>query len=279
MASLHRSFQLVIADHDGTLVNDERQLLSETKETLERLHAQGYLFGLASGRTVADARTFPAKWGLDFDFDVIIGLGGGEVWDGIHQQLYKGKQLEAAAVKEIVELLAPFDLSISIIYPDGRHLVSKLDTFTKESMYRNPNDHYVFVKDLSELWQAAAPKVLCRIEAARMPQLEAYVNAHPSPHYWGFKTRPNIFEFMDPGNTKSNGLKKICQLLKIPLDAVIAFGDTTNDNDLLACCYGVCMANGSADTKAVSQAITRYTNNENGVGDYIEQHLLRPQGR
>lgn len=270
-----QQFKLIITDHDGTLVNDERKLLPQTRETLERLHAQGYLFGLASGRTVADAKTFPSKWSLSFDFDVIIGLGGGEIWDGVHQRLQKGKQLRPSVVKEIVELLAPFDLSISIIYPDGRHLVSKMDRFTKESMYRNPNDRYEFPKDLSALWQEEAPKVLCRIDEERMPQLEAYVKAHPSPHYWGFKTRPDIYEFMDPENTKSNGLRKICRLLDISLEEVMAFGDTTNDNDLLACCYGVCMANGSEDTKAFSKDVTRYTNNENGVGDYIERHLLQ----
>ena len=183
--------------------------------------------------------------------------------------------MRPSVVKEIVELLAPFDLSISIIYPDGRHLVSKMDRFTKESMYRNPNDRYEFPKDLSALWQEEAPKVLCRIDEERMPQLEAYVKAHPSPHYWGFKTRPDIYEFMDPENTKSNGLRKICRLLDISLEEVMAFGDTTNDNDLLACCYGVCMANGSEDTKAFSKDVTRYTNNENGVGDYIERHLLQ----
>lgn len=270
-----QQFKLIITDHDGTLVNDERKLLPQTRETLERLHAQGYLFGLASGRTVADAKTFPSKWSLSFDFDVIIGLGGGEIWDGVHQRLQKGKQLRPSVVKEIVELLAPFDLSISIIYPDGRHLVSKMDRFTKESMYRNPNDRYEFPKDLSALWQEEAPKVLCRIDEERMPQLEAYVKAHPSSHYWGFKTRPDIYEFMDPENTKSNGLRKICRLLDISLEEVMAFGDTTNDNDLLACCYGVCMANGSEDTKAFSKDVTRYTNNENGVGDYIERHLLQ----
>ena len=270
-----QQFKLIITDHDGTLVNDERKLLPQTRETLERLHTQGYLFGLASGRTVADAKTFPSKWSLSFDFDVIIGLGGGEIWDGVHQRLQKGKQLRPSVVKEIVELLAPFDLSISIIYPDGRHLVSKMDRFTKESMYRNPNDRYEFPKDLSALWQEEAPKVLCRIDEERMSQLEAYVKAHPSPHYWGFKTRPDIFEFMDPENTKSNGLRKICRLLDISLEEVMAFGDTTNDNDLLACCYGVCMANGSEDTKAFSKDVTRYTNNENGVGDYIERHLLQ----
>lgn len=270
-----QQFKLIITDHDGTLVNDERKLLPQTRETLERLHTQGYLFGLASGRTVADAKTFPSKWSLSFDFDVIIGLGGGEIWDGVHQRLQKGKQLRPSVVKEIVELLAPFDLSISIIYPDGRHLVSKMDRFTKESMYRNPNDRYEFPKDLSALWQEEAPKVLCRIDEERMPQLEAYVKAHPSPHYWGFKTRPDIYEFMDPENTKSNGLRKVCRLLDISLEEVMAFGDTTNDNDLLACCYGVCMANGSEDTKAFSKDVTRYTNNENGVGDYIERHLLQ----
>ena len=272
---MEKQFQLVVADHDGTLVNDERNLMDATRETLERLHAQGYLFGMASGRTVEDAKTFPAKWGLSFDFDVIIGLGGGQVWDGVHQKLYEGKLLKKEYVKEIVEMLAPFDLSISVIFSDGRHLVSEMDAFTLESMKRNPNDTYEIVEDPAVFWQEDVPKLLCRIDEERMPELEAYVEAHASPHYWGFKTRPNIFEFMDRGNTKSNGLRKACELLDIPLGEVMAFGDTTNDNDLLACCYGVCMVNGSADTKLVSKDVTRYTNNENGVGDYLERHLLQ----
>lgn len=270
----NRRFRLVVCDHDGTLVNDERKLLPETKDTLERLHQQGYLFGLASGRTVEDARTFPKKWGLSYDFDVIIGLGGGQIWNGVQQTLQEGKKLKKEYVKEIVQLLSPFDLSISIIFPDGRHLFTKLDKFTKQSMGRNPNDTYIYIEDESLLWQEEAPKVLCRIEEEQMPALEAYIESHPSPYYWGFKTRPNIYEFMARENTKSNGLKKICQQLHIPLEEVIAFGDTSNDNDLLSCCYGVCMANGTPDTKAVSKAITRYTNNENGVGDYLEHHLL-----
>ena len=42
--------RLVIADVDGTLVNDHRELSNYTKKTIERLHEEGILFGVASGR-------------------------------------------------------------------------------------------------------------------------------------------------------------------------------------------------------------------------------------
>ena len=43
----------------------------------------------------------------------------------------------------------------------------------------------------------------------------------------------------------------------IALEDVAAFGDTTNDNDMIAISgTGVCMCNGSDDTKAIADFIT-----------------------
>ena len=59
------------------------------------------------------------------------------------------------------------------------------------------------------------------------------------------------------------------------MENVAAFGDTTNDNEMLEVSgLGVCMINGSDDTKAVADDITLKSNNEDGVGDYLRTHFL-----
>ena len=47
-------FKLALFDNDGTLVTDERVLTDRTRKALIRLHEEGYLLGLASGRGYVD---------------------------------------------------------------------------------------------------------------------------------------------------------------------------------------------------------------------------------
>ena len=53
---------------------------------------------------------------------------------------------------------------------------------------------------------------------------------------------------------------------------MVAFGDTTNDNDMLQYSgLGVCMSNGSDDTKAIADDITKCSNDEDGFAQYMEE--------
>ena len=66
--------------------------------------------------------------------------------------------------------------------------------------------------------------------------------------------------------------KKICELNDLDIKDVMAFGDTSNDNDMLkvAGC-GVCMINGTDDTKACANAITKQDNDHDGLAIYLEE--------
>ena len=94
-----KKFKLVLADHDGTIVNDNRVLSDRKREALEEHHREGYLFGMASGRTVEDVNHYPQRWGLSFDFDCVIGLGGCQFyptakaeWDQVKQGVIAAEQ-------------------------------------------------------------------------------------------------------------------------------------------------------------------------------------------
>ena len=85
-----------------------------------------------------------------------------------------------------------------------------------------------------------------------------------------------MIEFGDKNIKKACALEKFCEYNNISLEDVIAFGDTTNDNDLLEISgTGVCMLNGSDDTKTIADAITDLPCAEDGWADYIEKHILK----
>ena len=44
------------------------------------------------------------------------------------------------------------------------------------------------------------------------------------------------------------------------------------------CGFGVCMINGTQDTKDLSDAITELPNEQDGFADYVKKHILEPRG-
>ena len=63
------------------------------------------------------------------------------------------------------------------------------------------------------------------------------------------------------------------------LDEIIAFGDTSNDNEMLEVAgLGVCMMNGSDDTKAIADVITEKPCEEDGWAHYMENEFFKKEG-
>ena len=77
--------KMIVADIDGTLVNSKHELTDKTKDVIKELHDRGILFGIASGRAIDGQLEYRAKeWGFDFQFDIIIGMNGSQLFDGIN---------------------------------------------------------------------------------------------------------------------------------------------------------------------------------------------------
>ena len=84
------------------------------------------------------------------------------------------------------------------------------------------------------------------------------------------------FEFQDPHVNKGVALKEYARKYDIDLSDVMAFGDQKNDIGLLdAAGFGVCLLNGADESKAVSQAITEYDVEHDGVGHWLYDHYFK----
>lgn len=268
----------VIADVDGTLSNKGDIPMPRTLAALERLHERGILFGTASGRPL-DHRSLDKahEWGLSFEFDLAIGMNGGDLWDKDHEGVEHIMLLSKDFIQEICEFMWPLDCNV-IVYEDAYDhvLVKRNDPKLEASVGRNRSKvdfttpAGMALKDTGKIeiqYEETAPGV--------EEQIMAVVAAHPSPNWSAVRTFPGTVEFMTPGLEKGVGLLRYAERNAIPVSEIMAFGDWDNDVSLIReAGWGVCMANGCDAAKAVADAITEHGVAEDGFGRYFEDHLF-----
>lgn len=271
--------KLIIADIDGTLVNEARDMQDITRKVLFDLHRRGVLLGIASGRPLGEhIYEAASEWGITFPFDVWIGMNGGQLQDNVSGQRKDFCCLQPAEIREIIQLMEPMDAN-PFIYVGEDMLSLYIDRDMTASMKRH-NIQCSTVKDISDFWAHETNKILFRLKSAeQMPEVEKYLAAHRSDKYAFFKTQPTMMEFQDARISKSVAMQEFCRDNGIAMNEVMAFGDTTNDNEMLRDAgWGVCLCQGSDDTKACADALTDYSNDEDGMGRYLLDHVYPAMG-
>ena len=263
-------YKAVMADIDGTLCLKGGQLHPLTKQALLSLHEQGVLLGLATGRAVNE-RVFTMRdfWELPFQFDIIMGMNGGQLWTKDDPQVKNYHLLSCESMREILEKMRPLDLN-ALIYEDEHMVAMRLDIFQEESMKRNKTEVIFTDGDEERLCVRPNNNILFRYDPEREDEVLAYAKTLACDRYRGMRTAPGCLEFMDPQVDKGEGLRQYAELSGIPAEKIMAFGDNDNDAEMLeAAGWGVCLKNGSDYSKKLADDITEYLCEDGGIGHYL----------
>ena len=268
-----RQPKLIICDIDNTLTGNGLPLSKRTQETIQKLREKGIYFGIASGRPLDEVMGCAKKWGFDSQFEVVVGMNGCELWDEIHQEQHETYKLKIEWMKEIYERMKPFGGNV-YIYFHGALVCKDKDQRMMLSAKKSGKEVYS-VENEEELWSEENAKMMFRVEEEKMAEIEKFFEENPSPYYKAFKTQTTLIEFADKRISKAVALEKFCENNQISLEDVVAFGDMSNDKEMLeAAGWGVCLLNGSDDMKAIADDITDLVCDEDGFADYCEKHYL-----
>ena len=95
--------KVLAADVDMTLSSKGSPLPEITIQALKELHKRNVKIGLATGREITEAeKTKGMFWTLGFEFDFVIGMNGGMIYD---RNLNKSFTMDMLSVKEMKEIL------------------------------------------------------------------------------------------------------------------------------------------------------------------------------
>ncbi len=270
------AIRLVLCDIDGTLYDWDRILSPRTIADINRLHEEGYAFGIASGRPYEELIHYADNWGFSFPFDIIIGLNGAELYIERTRKLYSYYRLSRETLKKTMEVMSQFEAN-PFMYWHGKLLAVKMDAMIIKSSKTSQRE-IVIAKDPSELYAEENVKIMFRMSEEETARAEAWLAEHPDPDYAAFKTQSTLIEFMDPRLSKGFAIREMQKLGEYEPHEILAFGDTTNDNSMLEeAGWGVCLANGSDDTKACADDVTRFSCKDDGFADYLESWLFKEE--
>ncbi len=264
-----RKCRLAAFDLDGTLLNSAHEVSSEHRAALQELVKNDVLVVLISGRMHRSIQPISDAIGLE---NPIISYNGGMVKHATTGEVYHHTPVPADAAMAIVNECVAQDLHLNYCLNDELYVAVRNEW---SALYEcRTGVPATPVGDLRELSGETPTKMLIIHAPEELPPLLAHFKTAYGEALYVTQTQAEYIEFMNPAVTKGRALTALASQFDIPMETVVAFGDSYNDETLLKVAgFGVAMGNAVAPIKACADYITA-TNDENGVAQAIWELIL-----
>ena len=262
--------RLVVSDIDGTLVNHAKELTRRTRAVLAELASRGIGFTVTTARPPVGLRPIIDALGLTAPAAAI----NGGVLVGPDLSISDVRYLPPAVARQAVGFLRDRGLDPWLFTEYDWHVRDphgpKVDLETR-TIAKDP----VVVGDFApELYDHVLKVIgacddhphLARCETDLQALLGHAANATRSQAYY--------LDVTSPLAHKGEAIKSLSRAMGVPVPAILAIGDGTNDIPMLkAAGFSVAMGNGSDLVKASAHVVTEDCEHD-GFAAAIERYVL-----
>lgn len=267
---------LVATDLDGTFLNSKKEVSEVNREAIRQLKHKGILFGIASGRPIDTIRPMIADWGIEKDVSFILGMNGGTLYDLRRRDKEDYHLISGDVVLKAIDFFKDLNVQFHVLIGPTRYVNwSNEDSLKHAELFGEveiPVDLHEFMKNRD------VNKLIIKFDPTEKAIIEERASHFHDDRVVGFFTADDLYEYVDPNINKGFGIKKLAKHYGVPLSTIMAFGDAPNDKEMVGSVgVGVCMANGSDETKEAAKYVTELTNDESAVGHFIESYLLEEE--
>jgi Cof subfamily protein (haloacid dehalogenase superfamily) len=264
---------MLAIDLDDTLLRSDLTISFRTRNAIRKAEALGCVIVLASGRIPAAMEQFARLLGLHKRPGYLICNNGAMI-----QESNTGKLVYEAKITPKTALVA-YDLASAEGFP--------VQLYEDDIMYiSRPNEFADYDQKLTGLRQVVVEnframvghgcyKLLIPGDPMTLRPLENILETYIGAESTIFTSKPYFLEILPHGVDKGSGLAKVAEILGIPRGAVLAIGDSMNDEAMIRWAgIGVAMANGDERIKDIAAMVTDKSNDDDGVADLIERYIL-----
>src|SRR5690554_16626 len=259
---------LLALDLDGTLLNSELKITSETQKALEEFKNRGHLVTIATGRPLLGTQGFARE--LDIDIPLIL-HNGARIADA-HGQTSKFYPIDGAKSLELLDFCRLHNLPCSYFIDDDIYMLwddplaakaHEIHDLTTPKIATNPDNQVAGgvtnFTIIVESWKIEAIYPLLRAEFDQRLQV-----ARSGSHF---------IDIFNAEVSKGRALQDLAKDLGIEQKDVIAVGDNHNDLSMLKYAgFGVAMAGADSLVKDAADYVT-LGNDEDGIAAVVEKLL------
>ncbi|MFT4416459.1 Cof-type HAD-IIB family hydrolase [Fredinandcohnia humi] len=242
------TYRLLALDLDGTTLLDNKKISETNIYWIRKAVEKGVTVSFATGRGRQTANCYRAELGLTTP---MVFLNGAEVWK-TPEELFERHFLSKNDILQLHQLAIETN--------------SWFWGFTTDHFIRKPD----WTEDLlKEEWLKFG---LLNDDLSTIEHLKSVIDEWANLEIT--QSSSNNLEISKKGITKEHGIRKVCSLLDIEMNQVMAIGDSFNDEKLLRSVgLGVAMGNAPTEIKEIADVITS-SNEEDGVAKAICQYIF-----
>jgi Cof subfamily protein (haloacid dehalogenase superfamily) len=265
---------MLAIDLDDTLLRSDLTISFKTKNMIKKAEAAGVTVVLASGRIPAAIEGFARLLGLHKQPGYLICSNGAIVEESHTRNIIRDVLLPTSVAMTAHDLASAEGFSVQI-YEDDIMYVSRSNEFADYDQ-KITGLRQVVVENFRGLVEAGCHKLLIPGDPMILRPLEGLLRAYIGRDATIFTSKPYFLEILPPNTDKGTALAAVAELCKIPREAVLAIGDSMNDEAMIRWAgVGVAMANGDDRIKDIAELTTERTNDDDGVAEIIERYILR----
>jgi len=277
---LNRTIKLVATDLDGTFLKNDKTISEKNLEMLHALGEKDILRVVATGRNLKKTMDVIPP---DVPFDFIVFSSGAGVFDWKQKKMLFQQNMSREIVQEIADFLVSLDLNFHLFKPVPENykcwyykgnvacteferyfdfqqafaepltIGQKLNSEACQFLVVFPNNMESFFK-LKQEFEERFPDV--KVVRTSSPLETGYI--------W--------MEIFHQSVSKGNGVKFICDTLKIDHDCTLGIGNDFNDLDLLEFTYYSYLVDNSPE-ELKDRFLMARSNEENGFASVVQKHI------
>ncbi|MBP6062868.1 MAG: Cof-type HAD-IIB family hydrolase [Fusobacteriaceae bacterium] len=263
--------KLLISDIDGTLLNEKKELTDYTKKALHNFKENGGQIVLATGRAHVSAKKILDKIGIE---GIIISYNGARIIDTRTNETLYHNPIEEEITNKLIEYYKKSNTHLNLYIGDNWYIEDKKTE--KSIFYTNLSKIEPKEEDFNNLKNFKVTKALFFDDYEKLKVIEAELKKEIGDLVDFTYSSSYFLEVLAKGVNKGAAVEKIVEILNVPIDKCVAFGDELNDYEMLKSVkYGVAM--GNSNEKLKSEILHRtLSNRENGVAKFIEEAIDDP---
>ena len=274
---------LIVLDLDGTMLKDGGlEFHPYNKKILDELSKQGHIVTICTGRPLRST----IKIYNDLGLNTLLGNYNGGRISHPQKKLYKEKHhlINKSLINKVLSLSFIENSIVNFIiefsekvykHNDDGHLLKhmqKLDNLEIKQIKKDINNKLKINTDPFSM--------LIDIKGAKdvtgyFSNIVDSVGEDLFVRFWSVEIDGSFVIELNPRNSnKFKFVKEAANYYNINMTNVIAFGDGDNDIEMLKnTSVGVAMSNATDNVKQYANKITKFNNNDAGVGKFLNEYF------
>lgn len=274
-------YRLLALNIDGTLLRSNGRLQPSTKEAIQYVQKKGVAVTLVTNRHFQSAKKLAKALKLKTFY---VTHGGAFIANKLDDPFFE-KRISEEKTFNLIQVLENYNCHIRVVHErfsignkkkNSDNMVNKTLLNTSDTIFYPLQ----FVDSLGDTL-LDEPASALKIEAVFND--EEYKKEAAETIRAAFEDidlkmiQPKKLELVAKGVSKENGLRTLARHLNIPMEEIVAIGDSIDDLDMISQVgLGVAMSNAPFEVKKAADWVTR-TNDQQGVEYMVKEHFRKQQ--